>query len=114
MSIVSLLLSGCGSGPAPATAQAQPATTTTPPPDPVTVCTNQLVYWAGEQLRGAPDKGWDYQHMGLTGEENNALDAVVAKARAEGEGVVAGLARQACADLATRPTSAPWGTGGTT
>ena len=34
---------GLRAGPAPTTA----------PPDPVTVCTNQLTYWAGEQLRGA-------------------------------------------------------------
>ena len=57
--LLALVLTAC----APAPAAAAP---TTAPPNPITVCTNQLTYWAGEQLRGAPDVGFDYQHMGLT------------------------------------------------
>lgn len=78
-------------------------------PDPVQVCTNQLTYWAGEQLRGAPDQGYDYQHMGLTSDQNDALDAVVAAARRDGPGVVDGLVRDACTRLSAGPVNGPWG-----
>lgn len=114
MSIISLVLAGCGTGPATPAAQARPSTTSPPPPDLVTACTNQIVYWAGEQLRAAPDKGFDYQHMGLTGDENDVLRQVVTRAEVEGAGVVERLAREGCAELATQPSVAPWGTGGTT
>lgn len=92
---------GCSSG------TAAPASTPTPTPtraDPVTACTNQLVYWAGEQLRGVDDGG-DYQHHGLTSEQNDALTGVVADARARGLGPdrVGSLARAACERLATMP-----------
>jgi hypothetical protein len=49
--------------------------------DPVTACTTQLTYWAGEMLRGAPDHGGDYQHMGLTSTSYEELLALVANAR---------------------------------
>ena len=44
-------------------ASASPSTSPTLA-DPLTACTTQLTYWAGEILRGAPDQGGDYQHMG--------------------------------------------------
>ena len=49
--------------------------------DPLTACTTQLTYWAGEILRGAPDQGGDYQHMGLTSTSYEELLALVANAR---------------------------------
>jgi hypothetical protein len=79
------------------------------PPDPVEVCTDQLVYWAGEELRSAPDVGFDYQHMGLTAGRFDALRAIVDEARVLGAGLPADLvpdrARAACAGPAA-------GTGG--
>lgn len=99
---VAAVLTGCA--PAPAPAPAAP-----PPPDPVTVCTNQLTYWAGEQLRGAPDGGLDYQEMGLTGAQSAALATLVDQTRAQGPGRspgwVADRARALCTELATRPPS---------
>ena len=82
-----LLLVACSAGPAPSTTTAPttaPATapTTSAPPDPVAVCTNQLTYWAGEDLRGEDGAGFDYQHRGLSSEQNDALIALVERARA--------------------------------
>jgi hypothetical protein len=86
-----------------------PASTPAPTPtraDPVTACTNQLVYWAGAQLRGEDDGG-DYQHHGLTSEQNDALRAIVADAQAQGSALppdyVAQRARAACERIATLP-----------
>jgi len=103
---VLLLAAGCSAAAEP---PAPPATTAPPRPDPVAACVTQLTYWAGEQLRGAPDQGYDYQHMGLTADQNDALDAIVEVARRDGPGVVDGLVRDACTRLATGPTSGPWG-----
>ncbi|WP_232664122.1 hypothetical protein [Pseudonocardia sp. TRM90224] len=94
-------------GPAPA---APPAPQFPPPPDPVTVCIGQLEYWAGEQLRGAPDQGFDYQHMGLTSQQADALALIVERARAEGAGVITPMAREACDRIGAGPTTSPWGT----
>lgn len=99
---------GCGAGNDP------PATIPAPTPtraDPVTACTNQLVYWAGAELRGEDDGG-DYQHHGLTSEQNDALIQIVADAQARGPELppdqVAGDARSACERITTNPS---WGSG---
>ena len=90
-----------------ATDAGAPAPTPTPTrADPVTACTNQLVYWAGEQLRGEDDGG-DFQHHGLTSEQNDALRTIVADAQAQGTALppdyVAQRARSACERIATLP-----------
>ncbi|HZG92828.1 MAG TPA: hypothetical protein VEZ42_21665 [Pseudonocardia sp.] len=78
-----LLLVACSAGPAPSTTPAPTtAPTTAAPPEPVAVCTNQLTYWAGEDLRGEDGAGFDYQHRGLSSEQNDALIALVEQARA--------------------------------
>ncbi len=43
---------------------------------------DQLVYWAGENLRRAPDQAYDYQHMGLTSEQYDELRKIEKAARA--------------------------------
>ncbi len=123
------LIAACGSptGGAPAAAPTATATTapTRPPtlrptprpdparPGPTTVCTNQLTHWAGEDLRGAPDAGFDYQHRGLTGAQADALAVLVDEARARGPDLppdwVATRARALCTAIAARP--APTGGG---
>jgi hypothetical protein len=98
-----LVAAGCAAGTgAPASAPAPTPTRA----DPVTACTNQLVYWAGAQLRGEDDGG-DYQHHGLTSEQNDALRAIVADAQALGSSLppdyVAQRARSACEHIVTLP-----------
>jgi hypothetical protein len=110
--LAAALLVGCSAG-APPTPAAAPAPTSAAP-DPVTVCTSQLTYWAGEQLRGAPDAGFDYQEMGLTNAQADALAVLVDEARAQGQGRppdwVPNRARELCTQLAVhpRPTAAGW------
>ena len=104
-----VLLAGCAAA-APA-APAPVTTAATPPPDPVTVCTNQLTYWAGEELRGAPDAGFDYQEMGLSHAQFDALGALVTEARAHGlpPDRVAALARELCTTIVAEPRSTAGG-----
>jgi hypothetical protein len=107
--LITGLLSGCAPGPASTpTPTARPPPTTTSRPDPVAACASQLTYWAGEELRGAPDAGFDYQEMGLTGAQSDALDTLVEQARALGpdlpQGWVAARARALCTDLAAQPS----------
>ena len=106
---LALLLAGCG-----AAAEPRQAAPTTPPatssrPDPVDACARQLTYWADEDLRGAPDQGFDYQERGLTGAQADALTDLVARARAQGDALppdwVAAQAREACTDIVARPPS---------
>jgi hypothetical protein len=102
---LALLVTGCG-----AAAEPQPAAPTTPPrPDPVAACARQLTYWADEDLRGAPDQGFDYQERGLTGAQADALTDLVTQARAQGDALspdwVAAQARERCADIVARPSS---------
>jgi hypothetical protein len=104
--LAAILLAGCAAAPAPAAAP--PTQQFPPPPDPIPACARQVEYWAGEKLRGAVDPGYDYQHMGLTSGQAEAVTRIVEKARAEGAGVVPGLAREACEKLAADPR-APWG-----
>jgi hypothetical protein len=98
--VAPLVLLGCASG---APTPAPPAPTTTPP-DPVQVCTNQLTYWAGEDLRGGADDGYDYQHRGLSSEQNDALAVLVEQARAGAwtPEQLAERARTACVDVVAR------------
>ncbi len=93
---------GCAGGGPPAPAPAPTPTRA----DPVTACTNQLVYWAGVDLRGEDDGG-DYQHRGLTSEQNDALQVIVADAAARGAALPADQverqSRAACERIATLP-----------
>jgi hypothetical protein len=77
------LLLGCATG-APAGPAPTPAPTTTAPPDPVLACAAQLTYWAGQDLAGVPGEAYDYQHRGLTSEQNDALAVLEERARAQG------------------------------
>ncbi|MEV8371667.1 hypothetical protein AB0P21_02970 [Kribbella sp. NPDC056861] len=63
------------------TPKAAPQPTATPKKDPLASCTEQLVYWAGENLRRAPDQAYDYQHMGLTAEKYDELRKIQQAAR---------------------------------
>jgi hypothetical protein len=101
--LVGVVLAGC----APAAPPAAAPPVTTPAPDPVTVCANQLTYWAGEELRSAPDTGFDYQEMGLTHAQFDALDALVAQARAQGlpPDRLAARAREVCTAIVAEPRS---------
>lgn len=106
--LMTAVSAGCasGSGAPNSTPAATPTRT-----DPVTACTNQLVYWAGAQLRGEDDGG-DYQHHGLTSEQNDALIQIVADAQARGPALppdqVARGARSACERITASPS---WGSG---
>ena len=66
-----------------------------------------------EDLRGAPDRGFDYQERGLTGAQADALADLVAQARAQGAALppdwVATQARERCAALVARPPSTAGG-----
>ena len=103
-----LAVAGCGAA-EPASMQSS----TAPRPDPVSACTAQLTYWADEDLRGAPDRGFDYQERGLTGAQADALADLVAQARAQGAAVapdwVATQARERCTAIAARPPSTAGG-----
>ncbi len=100
-SVAALLVLGAAVGCAPA-----PPTAAAPPPDPAEVCARQLGYWAEQQLRGA-DGGFDYQEMGLSSRQNDALQVVVDRARAQGPSAVPALARAECRRLSTEPSGAP-------
>jgi hypothetical protein len=92
--------SGCSQAPAQAPRAAAPSTS----PDPVTVCVNQLTYWAAEDLRGSDSQGYDYQHRGLTAQQADSLRGIVAEARGLAQepaaAVVAERVRTACAAIA--------------
>jgi hypothetical protein len=107
------LLAGCAGAP-PAAPAAPPTVGPSPRPDPVAACADQLTHWAGEQLRGAPDGGLDYQGMGLTGAQFGALGVLVDEARARGADLppdwVPRRARELCAEIAAQPppTGGSW------
>jgi hypothetical protein len=63
---------------------ASPVASPTASPDPVAACARQVTYWVGESLRAAPDQGFDYQHMGLSGATYEVVRTVTAEARAAG------------------------------
>ncbi|GAA0647094.1 hypothetical protein GCM10010174_82890 [Kutzneria viridogrisea] len=100
-----LAAAGCAGGTEPAA----PTTTTTTAVDAVTACTNQLAYWAREALRNARDTGLDYQEMGLSGDQYDALLALLGKARELGAQAtpnwIAEQARAACTRLAAAPST---------
>jgi hypothetical protein len=79
------------------------------PPE-VAGCTHQLSYWAQEALRQSEDTGFDYQEMGLSDAQNEALRVLVEQARRRGvrpaPDWVEAQAKSACARLARVPTSA--------
>jgi hypothetical protein len=115
--LVGLLLAAAATGCATGAGAPGSAPTSAPPPeptraDPVTACTNQLVYWAGAQLRGEDDGG-DYQHHGLSSEQNDALRQIVEQAQARGPALppdeVALQARSACERIATSPSASTSG-----
>lgn len=75
----------------------------------------QVTYWVGESLRAAPDQGFDYQHMGLSGATYDVVRAVTAEARAAGgdvDGLVGRRALEECRVL-RGPGSSPTGGAGT-
>jgi hypothetical protein len=72
---------GCGGSDSHAAALPSPTPTATPSKDPLTGCVEQLVYWANENLRRAPDQAYDYQHMGLTADKYDELRKIQKAAR---------------------------------
>jgi hypothetical protein len=104
VALLGAVLAGCAAGPVPPPPPQFGATS--PPPDPVTVCVNQLTYWAAEDLRGAPDQGYDYQHRGLTAQQADALREIVDQALALGDSrpdtFVPDRVQAACASIAPR------------
>lgn len=68
-------------------------------------CVRQVTYWVGETLRAAPDQGFDYQHMGLSGATYEVVRDLVDEARERGgpdaatAGLVAGRAEEECRAL---------------
>jgi hypothetical protein len=82
LAVVAIGITGCT---ARGTAGSQVARTTpaaSPSKNPLTDCVEQLVYWAGENLRRAPDQAYDYQHMGLTAEKYDELRKIETAGRA--------------------------------
>ncbi|HEU4946421.1 MAG TPA: hypothetical protein VFT31_04655 [Kribbella sp.] len=76
------LLTGCTSDREPsAGAVPSQSPTATPTKDPLTGCVEQLDYWAKENLRRAPDEGYDYQHMALTADKYDELRQIIQAAR---------------------------------
>ncbi|MFQ6170872.1 hypothetical protein ACK8HX_04635 [Oryzobacter sp. R7] len=105
-----LLLTGCATrGPEDATPgrAASSATaptsgpTSSPAPDPVQACVRQVTYWVGESLRAAPDQGFDYQHMGLSGATYGVVRSLTAEARAATGDVDALVARRSLEECRT-------------
>ncbi|WP_156911126.1 hypothetical protein [Arsenicicoccus bolidensis] len=80
-----------------------------------TACSRQVTYWVGQQLRRAPDQGFDYQEMGLSGRTYDVVRAVTSAARAarrSDDDWVAQRSRSACREAVARWTSAPAPEGG--
>jgi Spy/CpxP family protein refolding chaperone len=104
-------LTGCAAGAAPPAAPAATPAATPTRADPVTACTNQLVYWVGAQLRGEDDGG-DYQHHGLTSEQDDAVQTIVAEAKDKGAALppdqITRQAHSACERIVASPS---WGSG---
>lgn len=72
-----VVLVGCGSP-----AVEAPAPSVSARVDPVVACTAQLDYWVQASLApDAPDHGFDYQEMGLSGRSYEALVEILDQAR---------------------------------
>ena len=99
-----LAVACAGKAVAPPPAAPRPA----PTPDPVAACVAKLTHWADVQIQGGPDSGLDYQEMGLSGAEYQALNEIVKRAGPAGTGAVGPLVRDACTQLAAHPDAAPW------
>ncbi|MDT7553590.1 MAG: hypothetical protein QOI16_2126 [Pseudonocardiales bacterium] len=98
------LAAACGQAAVSPPSTPQPS----PTPDPVAACVVKLTHWADAQIQGGPDSGLDYQEMGLSGAENQALNEIVKRAGAAGTSAVGPLVRDACTQLAAHPDAAPW------
>jgi hypothetical protein len=72
-------------------------------------CAHQLSYWALEALRSSKDTGLDYQAMGLSGQQYEALRALLEQARRPGvrptPDWVETRAKTACAKLPRSPAT---------
>jgi hypothetical protein len=96
-------VAGCAGG------RETPSPTTVSTVDAVASCTTQLVYWTEDILGNARDDGLDYQEMGLTGDQYEALQALVDEARKHQSGGTVppdwlrDQAKAACAKLAAAP-----------
>ncbi|SED61031.1 hypothetical protein [Streptomyces sp. TLI_105] len=73
------LSAGCGRAPDPRPAPS-PAPRTSTPAD---VCANLVSYWVKEALRGSTWAGLDWEQKGLSNEQYEIHDEVLAAARAE-------------------------------
>lgn len=99
-----LALAGCGDEP-------QAAPSPSPTPDFVTSCTSQLEYWAGQLLDG-PDKGYDYQHMGLSMDKYEELRVIVRRAKQLGANRPADWVHEQATAACKRIAAKPKPTGG--
>ncbi|MBB4980111.1 MULTISPECIES: hypothetical protein [Streptomyces] len=73
------LSAGCGHAPAPHPAPTPAPRTSTP----VDVCANLVSYWVKEALKGSKWAGLDWEQKGLSNEQYEIHDEVLAAARAE-------------------------------
>lgn len=76
----------------------------------------QLQYWAQQSLGNAKDTGLDYQEMGLSGDQYDALRALLDEARKQPSGRATpswllDQAKASCARLAAKPKSTTSGLG---
>ena len=79
--VAAAALGGCAATSSGAATAGSTRATPTASPDPVQACTRQVTYWVGESLRAAPDQGFDYQHMGLSGATYEVVRRLTAEAR---------------------------------
>ena len=78
-------------------------------PPAVAGCAHQLSYWAQEALRQGDDTGLDYQEMGLSDAQNEALRVLLERAHKPGiratPAWVEAEAKTACRRLARIPST---------
>ncbi|MFB7448772.1 hypothetical protein [Streptomyces sp. NPDC056194] len=91
------LSAGCGRAPDPRPAPS-PAPRTSTPAD---VCANLVSYWVKEALKGSKWAGLDWEQKGLSNEQYEIHDEVLAAARAE-DGRSGRRAAEALADRESR------------
>ena len=95
--VLAALAAGCSTSSGDDAPGPSASTTTAATESPVEACARQVSYWVGESLRLAPDQGYDYQHMGLSGRTYDVVRAVTAEARAAGRSEPAWVAERASA-----------------